>query len=314
MKKLKKLFVCIGAQKAGTTWLYTVLSKDKRFSICPFVKEIHYLSLIHNNDNHLNNWRKKKLTRLCKGKDSIVKELDLAWKSGERSNLIKYCQGLKRPLRFIRNYSLLVAEPNDEWYIDLLRIKKQQLCALDITPDYATIGVDGFKHLLSLADDIKILYILRNPVERAWSGLLQGKKNTPEEAEDFILNYGRDIDFLFHQCTKRPDVKIRNDYLKTLCDIKNAGLNDNLMITFFEKISENPESLIRNIYNFIELEAPSMSIFNEVMNKKIYESKKILMPVELEVRLKENFRKMIMEINNSFTPVPNSWIEYFGLD
>jgi len=313
MHKLEKLFVCIGAQKAGTTWLYTVLSKDKRFSICPFVKEIHYLTFLYRKSRHLNNWRSHYFLKLCQGRENDLRALLSAWLSGSRKNLAKQCPNVKRPAVFSRRFSLLMNEINDTWYYDLLSLKKGQLCAMDITPDYAVIGVDGFAHLANLANKVYVLYILRNPVHRAWSGLLQGKKKAPGGIDKFISTYGNDVDYLFKQCTQKLDIQLRNDYLTTLENINSAGIKDRVLVRFFDEISDNPTTLINDIYSFIEMEAPPISLFKDALQTKVYETKKIVMPSELELRLKDHYREMIHTIHTRHTPVPDSWLTYFEI-
>ncbi len=313
MNKLEKLFVCIGAQKAGTTWLYSVLSKDKRFSICPFVKEIHYLDFIYNNSPHLNNWRSHYFLKLCQGREKDLHDIFSAWLSGRRKNLASQCSNVKNPAALSRRFSLLINELNDEWYYDLLRLKDGQLCAMDITPDYAVIGADGFAHLANLANRVDMLFILRNPVHRAWSGLLQGKKKTEGGIGKFILSHGDDVDYLFKQCTKQLTIQLRNDYLKTFEEITRAGLQDRLMVRFFDEITNNPANLINDIYSFIEMEAPSMDIFEDVLSTKVYETQKTIMPHSLELRLKDHYREMVYSIHTRYTPVPDSWLTYFQI-
>ena len=48
-KDAYNLLVCIGTQKAGTYWLYSILSKDERFVHAAkqfeIVKEVHYFDI-----------------------------------------------------------------------------------------------------------------------------------------------------------------------------------------------------------------------------------------------------------------------------
>ena len=50
--KIDRYFVCIGAQKAGTTWLARVLSEHDDVFVTP-VKEIHYFDHIAGLTSHL---------------------------------------------------------------------------------------------------------------------------------------------------------------------------------------------------------------------------------------------------------------------
>ncbi|GAB6140412.1 hypothetical protein JCM14076_11410 [Methylosoma difficile] len=312
--KLEKLLVCVGAQKAGTSWLHSVLSEDNRLAKCPFVKEIHYFDYIYNNLNHINSWRASNIVKLCKSQDVITTFMFEAWFSGKReSTFIDFCIQHDISPMLARRFTLLMGDLNDEWYTELLSLRKNQLCSIDITPDYAVIGSEGFSHMANIANETYLLFILRNPVERAWSGLLQGKKRTPGGVEGFFDKYGNNIDLLFERCTEQLDVKKRNNYLKSLQDIHEAGLKDKLLIKFYDDIKEDPAKLIGDIYAFIDVPAPDMEIFSNTLGARVYETKKAPMPEELELRLKAHFKEMVATINGKFINVPNAWLEYFEL-
>ena len=53
---IENLFVCVGAQKAGTTWLARVLEDHPEIFMTP-VKEIHYFDHVAGITNHLNRRR-----------------------------------------------------------------------------------------------------------------------------------------------------------------------------------------------------------------------------------------------------------------
>jgi hypothetical protein len=308
--KINKLFVCIGAQKSGTSWLFENLSQDHRFSRCPFVKEIHYFDTLYKNSRHLNNWRANFFLQLCQGNQDRLKPFLSAWLSGDTdrfNKLLNESTGNNKVLA--RRFGLLLNELTDDWYADLLRTHKGQEYALDITPDYAVIGKKGFEHIKSIANDVKILFILRNPVDRAWSGLLQGKKQLPGGISGFLDEKGADIDYLFKASSSGPDVGARNNYLMTLKALDAAGLLDGrVLIKFYDEIADTPEHLIGDIYQFLGIPAPSMDIFSATLRSKVYATQKTVMPARLRARLKNHYSGMLKEINDRFVKIPDNWL------
>jgi hypothetical protein len=306
--KINKLFVCIGAQKAGTSWLFENLSKDQRFSKCPFVKEIHYFDYLYKNSPHLNNWRANYFLRTCQSAPASLKPIISAWLSNDIGKLNKLADDNNGML--VRKINLLLNSVTDEWYADLLRLRKNQEYAMDITPDYAVIGTDGFKHMKSIAHDLKLLLILRDPVERAWSGLLQGKKQQPGGIAKFIEEKGEDIDFLFKSCSTGPDIGARNNYLMTLEALEEVGLADegHLLIRFYDDISNDPDKLVKEIYRFLEIPPPEPDIFSETLRSRVYATPKTVMPPELKIRLKAHYANMLQQINDRFTSIPDTWL------
>lgn len=313
MAKLEKLFICIGAQKAGTTWLDAVLQEDNRIARCPYVKEVHYFDYIHVGANNLVRWRSRHCKNFFKKHSDIAKPMLSAWMTGGSESLAKYCRKQNIPDAQARQLHLMLSKLNDEWYSDLLKFSEGQLCSMDITPAYATVGVEGFKHMARIANQTFFLFILRNPVERAWSGLMESKKNAKIGIDGYINKYGQDIDLLFQQCTQFDDVKKRNNYLQTLQDIDQAGIKDNLMIRFYDDTKADPGQLINDIYKFIELPAPSMAIFDSVLNTKVYSTQKSPMPPALELRLKDYFKPMVQTLHKEYFVIPRSWQDYFEI-
>lgn len=307
--KLEKLFVCIGAQKSGTSWLFENLSLDKRFAYCPFVKEIHYFDYVHKQSKHLNNWRANFLVKLAQGNEDRLKPLLSAWLSGDKYPQLSKEVAVKDRV-FARRFAWLINEPTDDWYSNLLRISGHQEFALDITPDYAVIGKQGFEHIKSIANQVKLLFILRNPADRAWSGLLQGKKKTVGGIAGYLDNKTTTIDAMFAAATSGADVGGRNNYLATLIALEEAGLLDNgqVLIKFYDELESSPEGLIADIYQFLALPLPDMALFSETLRAKVYATQKTVMPGELKDRLDAYYEDMIREINDRFVTVPAAWL------
>jgi len=307
MPKLEKLFICIGAQKAGTTWLFENLSQDPRFAKCPFVKEIHYFDNLYNNSPHINNWRANFFLRLCQRNPEKLKPVLSAWLARGHHKATK-----NNPPDHVltQKLNILLGELNDDWYSNLLRIRKNQCYAMDITPDYAVVSAQGFAHMKAITEQLKILFILRDPTERAWSGLLQGKKNKPGGIEAFLADKGDNIDLLFKQCSSGADVGARNNYLMTLEKLASLGLTgqQQLLVKFYEDIATVPEQFITDIYAFLNMPCPPMDIFSDTLTTRIYATPKTPMMPELQARLKAHYAGMINEINDRFVPVPASWL------
>ena len=272
MTKLTRLLVCIGAQKAGTSWLHAMLSRDARLAVCPFVKEVHYFDHLYNGAQHLVRWRGRHLNKALRGAraddDALtpVPELALRLDSSTRSQLLS-------------------DTVDDAWYEALLRPRAGELCSIDITPAYAGIGEAGFRHLAGVSENLYVLFILRNPVHRAWSGLLQGKRKLPGGIEGFIAERGNDLDFLFARCTERPDARVRNDYVATLDALYNAGLKECTLVRFYDDIAARPAELLDGLYTAIGVPPPSREVFGDALTRRVYETSPTALLHELEARL-----------------------------
>ncbi len=129
-------FLCIGAHKGGTTWLYQQLDSHPDFWMPPF-KELHYFDQLSN---------------------------------VERASSPR-CRD-ERDLRFLESIKNLSAKP----YIDLehyarLFEAKGSLLSGDISPNYSTLSNEVIRQVAGYFPTLKVIFLARDPVERVWSHL-----------------------------------------------------------------------------------------------------------------------------------------------
>src|SRR6266436_4594727 len=129
-------FLCIGAHKGGTTWLYQQLDSHPAFWMPPF-KELHYFDQLSN---------------------------------VERASSPR-CRD-ERDLRFLESIKSLSAKP----YIDLehyarLFEPKGSLLSGDISPNYSTLSNEVIRQVVGYFPTLKVIFLARDPVERVWSHL-----------------------------------------------------------------------------------------------------------------------------------------------
>jgi hypothetical protein len=129
-------FLCIGAHKAGTTWVYQQLDSHPDFWMPP-VKELHYFD---------------QLSRVQRA-------------AGPR------CRD-ERDRRFLEQLQSLSVEPG----IDLenygrLFEPKASLLSGDISPNYSTLSNKVIRQVVGYFPNLKVMFLARDPVERVWSHL-----------------------------------------------------------------------------------------------------------------------------------------------
>lgn len=318
---IENLLVCIGAQKAGTSWLHKILAKDSRFSLASQqfenVKEIHYFDYLYDNKaNHINGWRAYYLIKMINNRGQTMKPIIQAYLHGNfKNDLNKYI--IDEGSFVVNRFNTLTAELNDEWYSNLIKCTKNQKYSLDITPDYSVIGKKGFMHMNKITKNLKIIYILRDPIERAWSGILQDRKGQKGGIEGFFKQTNIDINKLYEEATIGLNVGKRTNYENTIDEIYASGLEKNLKILFYDDIVENPEKLIDSIYNFIGMDNNILKTEEYLNNltQKVYvtENKKTI-PKELEKKLYSYYADMLTSLSNKYNiAFPKTWKEKYKL-
>jgi hypothetical protein len=145
-------FICIGAQKAGTTWLDRNLRRHPRLWLPP-VKELQYFSELYLpatrkwTTRHRVETATRILTRY------IGKTPADEWDDAHISRLCDIASG------FV----------SDEWYGRIFAGAADGKICGEITPDYSTIPEDGIRHIARLSPSVKIIFLMRDPIERSWS-------------------------------------------------------------------------------------------------------------------------------------------------
>ena len=129
-------FLCIGAHKAGTTWLYQQLDSHPDIWMPP-VKELHYFD---------------QLSRVQRAAPPRCRD--------------------ERDLRFLESIKNLSAEPymNLDHYARLFE-PKASLLSGDISPNYSTLSDEVIRRVVGYFPNLKVIFLARDPVERVWSHL-----------------------------------------------------------------------------------------------------------------------------------------------
>jgi len=146
-------FICIGMSSSGTGWLFDQLKDHPDFWIPP-VKEFSYL--------------RRDIYRLHGGLTSKLELFRLHF--DERSEV----WSARRPrdhrdTKFLEEASRLAGLPRDIDRYSALFNSKGTAISGEITPGYALLDTEVILDVAAALPDVKILLMLRDPLERAWS-------------------------------------------------------------------------------------------------------------------------------------------------
>jgi hypothetical protein len=234
-----------------------------------FIKEVHYFSWVAQNDKLIDKWRKRWKSKIENDRD-LHSFLDLATK-----------------------------DLNNQWYVEFMKLKPSHTWAVDITPDYAAMNLDGFNCIKDVADAFKLLFILRDPVDRSWSAIIHWFKN--QHSIQNLINKSHPDLITF---AKSNVINCRSNYLNTLNKLIDAKIFHLNKILFYDQLLVNSGSFIKEIYDHLELDFTSFE--EEVLQKKIHVSPKISLPEEFKHEMTNFYKPMIRELN-SMVEVPDNW-------
>lgn len=222
-------FIGIGAQKAGTTWLYHRLGELSDFKMPP-IKEFHYFDN-HSNYRPVDNLvdpilinRLKKINWSYKALRSLVGSI--------LRNDIEKTNWLRR--YYFSNY-------NNEWYISQFKTLKG--ITGEITPAYSVLHEDHVKNMYDLLPDLKLVFILRNPIDRVWSHY----RHFSEIHKFNIEDEGSFLKFI----KSRHLTLEKSDYLKSIDNYTKYFDKSQILFGYYDAIQEQPSELIKGIVDFL---------------------------------------------------------------
>ena len=181
MKEFGPHFIVIGAQRSGTTWLHRVLSQHDQLWLTP-VKELHYFD-----------------------KQSIKLGV-LSQYERHRARFWSVKRAVSNPRWFCRYWFL---PRDDEWYGKLFRrARGKGKVTGEITPAYAAMSEQEWDQIHSLFPDLRLIFVMRDPVVRTWSALRNSMKKSridPSASVDSLVEYAF-----------KSSIAARSDYLRSI--------------------------------------------------------------------------------------------------
>jgi Sulfotransferase family len=285
--RIDDFFVCIGAQKSGTTWLARILSSHPDLFMSP-VKELHYFDHVAGLTQHLSERKLRSRNR------KFIQRLLTQWhRFGE----------LKAQRAWYRNY--LRGPIDDAWYASLFAARDGKRFAGEATPEYAIIGADGYRHLRKLAPHARVLFIMRNPVTRAWSQALHHCRVMGHDA----MRLGTANLIAIMEAS--PNFEALCDYAGTLEAVAKVFPPEQVMTLFYEDMHLDREKALRDVCAFIGISFDARAI--PELGKRFNRSQDVALPEELRAHLRQRLRIQAHRVQAKTGRVPPAWEKEFGL-
>lgn len=282
-------FICIGAQKAGTTWLAKQLKVHPDIWIPP-QKELHYFD----RSDRYSSSRELSVTSL---KHRLQ---DDAWVERSKERILRSLNN-KNPAMTKWWSDYLFAEYSDSWYLSLFDSKPGKVTG-ELTPSYSILTPKDVLKMAELLPKTKIIFLMRNPVLRAWSMLRfasqQGK------AIDF-----NDVESLVRETNARSQAQ-RSDYTRTIDNYAKAFGKDRILVGFYDAIASNPQDLIKQVLSFLDVDSTLTNRMEFDMIPNV--SPKIEMPEVVFDHLREKYAEPINRLAEKYGSYCNIWKDFLN--
>ncbi len=284
-----RFFLCIGAVKSGTTWLHSVLKHHPDVWLTP-IKEIRYF-------NESERERRMVLRRF-RGHRFAHWRYQLA-------STIRHPRRLLTPTAPFFHLRFFLLPRTPAWYSNLFVGAGEKLTG-DITPMYATISSEEVAFVRSVVPHARVIYLLRNPIDRFWSHVLLYCKNRVRG------DFSRITEELVRQVVL--DESERNDHLwqsgmydENLTRWEEHFPAEQIHIGFYDDLKRRPDEYLDGILDFLGLPSwrPSDGRLTTRFNKK---RTSLGLPRDLEAFIARRYLPELVKIEKRFGGPTTDWL------
>jgi hypothetical protein len=140
------------------------------------------------------------------------------------------------------DFRYFLGRRNDQWYRSLFESgRRRGKVTGEATPSYATLGPEGLEHIKAVNPNVKLIFIMRDPVERMWSAIM----NASNKNKDRKIKNNYDLN---------SDRIRKSSYMNTIGILESHFRADQLFYGFFDDVKRNPERLVSDVLRFIGVE------------------------------------------------------------
>jgi len=218
--------ICIGAQKAGTSWLFEMMADRPDVWTSP-LKELHFF------DHH-------------------YVEPAFPWtewhiKTEVRAAIRNHVQNNPRfNIGYIKYLSRIGTEKlfTEQWYEEVFSRAKREQMVFEATPEYSTISQAGVDYVKGYLPETRFIYILRHPVDRAVSQIrmaIMRRNLTPSSRKDW------------KELIDAPEILQRGRISEYVPRWRQAFGPERLAILDYADMRADPAGFMRRIERFLDL-------------------------------------------------------------
>ncbi|MEM8576510.1 MAG: sulfotransferase [Pseudomonadota bacterium] len=282
-KLFGNLFLSIGAMKAGTTWLYSVLARHPQLHFAA-EKEIHYFyhrfvdSQQLNERRRLQNARERYLLRF----DPKTANIDM----------------IRHNLRWVTSY--LDRPVDDFWYRNLFYPRPHQKFVCDFSNLNAHLPAEAWPVIADKCETLRVLFTMRHPVKRLWS---HTKFHLEVSGQlDKLQSWGPED---YRAFLKLPHIWPNAEYGAVLRRMREGLSPEQGKVIFYEDLHADQRGTLKGIEDFLGLN--NFNYPQQLLDQRLTESRKILMPDFFPGLVAEDVDRICQEIVDEGYTLPDSW-------
>lgn len=218
--------LCIGAQKSATTWLYRNLVFHP-LAWLPPIKELNFFTSVHVLGHRDDDARHRA---------EQVLESRIWWQ-----HAVGRDEDRRQQLSLLDH--LADERLTDDWYTGIFDFRGPDQVAIDISPEYCLLPREGVRHAVSINPKVRIISLLRDPVERALSHAAMLAGDAADEAAIWQILRSEAIGVLMRY----------SDYPRWLGRWRGLTPLGSMFVATMRQIREEPHAVLRRLCSFLGL-------------------------------------------------------------
>jgi hypothetical protein len=170
-----------------------------------------------------------------------------------------------------------------DWYFGVFRPGAHRVKG-DASPCYAALPMRTIHHIRTLFPNIKLIYLMRDPIGRAWSHAKHNFKYGEANFRRCRESIDQVPEAMWLENFRHPWPVSHGDYLGQLQRWTAVFPREQLFVGFFEQIVADPRSLLLDIFAFLGLQ-PEADLTGYPLHAKILEGASKQLPSAMRVHL-----------------------------
>jgi hypothetical protein len=298
------LLLSLGAQKSGTSWLSRYLREHPQCHVTP-VKELHYFdqrNTVRTEDAELKVARMKRNAKLLKHAKRMERR---ARKSGPEAcggRDEAYFQGMQRFIsHMMEGDEVSGPTPKGFWDVVSFEADPSAKAIVEFTPANGLLPNEVLSGFQDLPVKTKYVFLMRDPVARAWSQvrmLAKGRANDADDLEEVTKLTGALVEKFLEG--KQRAVEMRSDYASMLKRFSEVIPAEDLFIEFYEDLMS--QETIDRFCDFAGLERHAAD-FDTVHHEGV----KVALTDDVRMRLRDYLKPQYDAVKSHVGRIPAKW-------
>ena len=283
---------CVGATKAGTSWLYRYLHNHPDCAM-PAVKEAHYWDTfdVDARDKQVTAYRVR--LRDLRGLKAEAQEAGRGWQVANVNRRLTDMKGLLTVLEGDRTGDLGYAT----WLLD----RGPARVVADMTPNYATLSDEKLTRMVELTPSTKFIFLVRDPLDRLWSHI---RMQALRQRQDHEVYEKKANNILYRMLNKGHEGHIleRGEYPGIIRKLRRVVPKDRLLVQFTENMMGDDG--ISHLASFLDITPVTPDVATPV-----HEGPEVAMLDKLRPRALKLLSEHYDWVARNVGPLPIRWQE-----